>query len=66
MFLRDIYKNVLSIENADNNRSNLFKELINISEGKNPIEKFSFLETAIILFEARETVLNSFKSNMFS
>ena len=66
MFLRDIYKNLLSIENADNNRSNLFKELINISEGKNLIEKFSFLETAIILFEAREIVLNSFKSNVFS
>ena len=42
MFLRDICKNILSIENADNEQINLFRELSNISKCEKPIEKSLF------------------------
>ena len=42
IFLKDIHKNVSSIENADNKQSNLFKQLSNISKGEKPIEKSLF------------------------
>ena len=40
-FLKDIYTNDLSIENADNERSNLFKMLIYV-KGENHVKKFIF------------------------
>ena len=64
-FLRDKYKNVLSIENAQNEQRYIFKELSNIGRGEKPIVKISFLGNIRILLEARENVLNSFKSNLF-
>ena len=49
IFLRDIYTNVLSIQNAENEPSNLFKELSNISKGEKPIEK-SLLQKTFFSF----------------
>ena len=65
LFLRDIYKNNLSIENADNEQSNLFKRLSNLNKGRKSSEKISFLKNVKMLLKAREDVLNSFKSNLF-
>ena len=64
-FLKDIYANVLSIENADNEQSNLFKELSDLNKGGKQIEKITFAENIGILLETRENVLNSFNSNVF-
>ena len=50
---------------ADNEQSNLFQELSNISKGKKPTEKFSFLENVRILLKAGQNFLNSFKSIVF-
>ena len=47
IFLRNIYQNVLLIENADNEQSNLFIDSSNTSKGRKPIEN----------------ILNIFKSN---
>ena len=44
VFLRDTHKNVSSIENIDNEQSNLFQELSKISKGEKPIEKITFLK----------------------
>ena len=66
IFLKDIHKNVLSIENADNEQSNAFKQLSNISKGEISIENFPFLENGRVLLKSRESVLNSFKSNAFA
>ena len=65
IFLRDIYKNDLSVENANNKQSNPFKELSNTSKAEEPIKNNFFLEKVRILIEARENVLNSLKSNVF-
>ena len=50
---------------ADNEQSNLFQELSNISKGKKPTEKVSFLENVRILLKAGKNFLNSFKSIVF-
>ena len=50
---------------ADNEQSNLFQELSNISKGKKPTENFSFLENVRILLKAEQNFLNSFKSIVF-
>ena len=66
-FSRDIIKsyNVLSIENAENEQNNLFKELRNLNKVGKRIEKIPFIENKGFLFETRENVLYSFKSNGF-
>ena len=53
IFLRDIYKNNLSIKYAGNEQSDLFKMFGNLNKGRKSSEK------------AREYVLNVFKSNLF-
>ena len=63
--LRDIYTNDLSIENADNEQSYLFKMFGNLNKGRKSSEKISFLKNVNILLKAREDVLNGFKSNLF-
>ena len=60
VFLRDLYKTVLSIEKTDNEQSNLFKEFTNISNLKN-----LSLEIIRSLIEVRQNFLDSFKSNVF-
>ena len=62
-FIRDLYTNVLSIINAHNEQSNLSKELSDLSKGENWLKKF--FRNFGISPEARENVLNSFKSNLF-
>ena len=59
-----IYIIVSSIENADNEANYLFKELNNTCKDKNAIQKISCRKSKN-LFEVRENVLNSFKSNAF-
>ena len=61
LFLRDIYRNNLSIERADNEQSDLFKMFGNLNKGRKSSEKISFFKRR----EARDDVLNSFKSNLF-
>ena len=64
-FLRDIYTNDLSKENADSEQINLFKMLGNLNKGRKSYEKISFLKNVKTLLKAREDVLNNFKSNFF-
>ena len=65
IFLRDIYTNDLSIGNADNKQSDLYKKFNNLNKGRKSSEKPSFLKNMKILLKAREDALNSFKSNLF-
>ena len=44
IFLRDIYKNILSIENADNEQSVLFKIFGNLNKERKSSEKIFFLK----------------------
>ena len=44
IFLRDIYENNLSIKDADNEESSLFKTFGNLNEGRKSSEKISFLK----------------------
>ena len=64
-FQRDIYTNDLSIENADNEQSDLFKMFGNLKKERKPSEKISLLKNVKILLKAKEDVFNSFKSNLF-
>ena len=41
-FIRDINTNILSIENNDNEKSNLFKKLSDLSKDRKPIKKYLF------------------------
>ena len=63
IFLRDIYTNDLSIENADNEQRGLFKKFSNLNKGRKSYKKTSFLKNVKTLLKAREDVLNSFKSD---
>ena len=65
VFLRDIHTNDFSIENADEEQSDLFRILKSLNKGKKSPEKVSFLKKLGILLEARQDVLNNFKSNIF-
>lgn len=65
IFLRNMHTRVLSIEDADKEKSKLFKELSDTNKGEKPIEKLFFLKTVGFLLDAREMVLHSFKSNIF-
>ena len=65
MFLRDVYKNDLSIENAGNEQNDPFRMFGNLHKGRKSSEKISFLKNVKILLKAREDVLNSFKSSLF-
>ena len=64
--LKDTYTNVLSVENADNEQGNPFRELIELNEGKKSIEIISFIQNILLLLKVRENILHSFKSNFFS
>ena len=64
IFLRDLYRNKLSIENADNEQSDLYEWFSNLKKGRKSLEKISFLKNVEILLRAKEDVLNSFKSNL--
>ena len=65
VFVRDVYTNDLSIENAINEQSGLFKMFGNLNKGMKLSEKFFFKKNSKILLKAREDVLDSFKSNKF-
>ena len=56
-FPKYIHANFLSIENADKEQSNLFKELCEMSKGEKLLEKLPFIENVILLLDAREKVL---------
>ena len=42
-FLRDLYAKILSIENADNEQHNLFKELNYLNKCEKPLERKRFI-----------------------
>ena len=65
IFLRDKHAKDLSIENADNEQSDLFRILKNLNKAKKSPEKVSFLKNVGTLLEARQDVLNNFRSNTF-
>ena len=65
IFSRDIYKNNLSIGNADNKQSDLFRVFCNLNKGRKSSEKVSFLKSVTILLKAREDVVDGFKTNLF-
>ena len=60
IFLRDVYTNDLSIENAVNEQSDLFKTFSNLNKGRKSSEKSSFLKNVKILLKAREEHLSRF------
>ena len=64
-FLRDIYTKNLSIEDADNQQSDLYKRLNNLNKGRKSSQKVSFLKNVKNLLKARGDVHNSFKSDLF-
>ena len=66
VLLRDIYTNDLLIENADNEQDDLYKRFYNLNKGRKLSEKSSCLKNVKILLKAKEDVLNSFKSNLFT
>ena len=65
IFLRNIYTNNLSVEDADNEQSDLYEMFNNLNKGRKSSEIVSFLKNVKILLKAREDVFNSFKSNLF-
>ena len=65
-FLRDIHEGHLSLENADHKQNNFAIDLKNFEKGTKKLSKKSFLNNLGLLFSAREKVLNSIKSRLFS
>ena len=65
IFSRDIYKNNLTIGNADNEQSDLFRVFCNLNKGRKSSEKVSFLKSVTILLKVREDVVDGFKTNLF-
>ena len=65
IFLRDIYTNDLSIENADKEQNDLLKIFGKLNKGRKSSEKIYFLKNAKILLKARADILNNSKSNLF-
>ena len=66
MFVRDIYKINVSIEDADNEQSDLFKMFGNLNKGTKSSQKIYVLKYANFLLKVRKDVLNGFKSNLFT
>ena len=56
-FLRDICTKLLTIENVDNEQSNLFKELSDLNKDGKPIENLRFIENVRLLLERRIMLL---------
>ena len=61
IFFRDIYTNDLSIENSNNEKSDLFKMFENLNKGRKLFENFFLKKNIRISLKAREDVLKSFK-----
>ena len=61
----DIHSNDLSIENYDQEQIKLSKDVNNISKGEKRIQKIPFMKNLRFLSDARQEVLNNFKSNVF-
>ena len=53
------------MKNADIEQSNVFRALRNLKKGRELPEKVSFSKNVGTLLEARQDVLNNFKSNTF-
>ena len=64
IFSGNIHTEFLSIEDADEELINLFKELSDINKGKKPIVEKPFLGNRWFLLDAKEKVPNSFESNI--
>ena len=65
IFLRDIQTKDPSMKNADIEQSDLLRALKIFNKGNKLQEKVSFLKNVGTLSEARQDVLNNFKSNTF-
>ena len=70
-FSRDIYEGIITLEEADNDQSNLLNEIRNFKDKTRPQNDKKKKEKEIVLknlynfFEAREKVLNGFSSKAF-
>ena len=66
-YIRDIYTNDLSIENADNGQSDLYKRFSNLNKRRKLSENVFFLKNVKTLlkeFVLNKNVLNNFKNNL--
>ena len=61
----DMHSKDLSIENYDQEQIKLSKDVNNISKGEKRIQKIPFMKNLRFLSDARQEVLNNFKSNVF-
>ena len=65
IFLMNMHTGFLSVEDIDKEQSKLLKELNDLNKGDKPFENKPFLKSVGFLFDVREKVLNSFKSDIF-
>ena len=65
LFLRHVHKGHLSLEDTDDEQSNFAAKKQNLDKGNKIREKYFFWNKLGLLFEAREKVLNNFKSISF-
>lgn len=61
----NMHTGFLSVEDTDKEQSKLLKELNDLNKGDKPFENKPFLKSVGFLFDVREKVLNSFKSDIF-
>ena len=61
----DIHSKDLSIENDNHEQIKLSKDVNDISKGEKQIQKIPLMENLRFLSDARQEVLNNFKSNVF-
>ena len=65
IFLKDIYEENLSIEDAGKEQRNLLNKLSGENKSKIPVEKRYFLNNIGLFFSASRKIFNSFESKMF-
>ena len=65
ILLMNMHTGFLSVEDTDKEQSKLLKELNDLNKGDKPFENKPFLKSVGFLFDVREKVLNSFKSDIF-
>ena len=65
VFPRDIHKRTFSLEDVDEEQSQLVNKLKDTDKDKKPAEKISFLKNAGLFISARGNTFNNFKSKIF-
>ena len=65
VFPRDIHKRNFSLEDVDEEESQLVNKLKDTDKDKKPVEKISFLKNAGLFISAGGNTFDSFKSKIF-